>query len=155
MSIIRWQRPGFASGPSFGTLFGLRDELHRLIEHPLGEIARGRQLLRVWNPALDLYEDKDNVFVKVELAGLKKEDIDVSLEDGVLTISGERKSETKAEDAETHRSERFVGHFNRIVTLPSEVKADEVKAVYQDGILTVTLPKAEAAKPKQIEVKID
>jgi len=155
MSIIRWQRPDLASWPTFETLFGLRDELHRLVDHPLGEIARGAQLLRVWNPALDLYEDKDNVFVKVELAGLKKEDIDVSLEDGVLTISGERKSEVKSEDAETHRSERFVGRFNRTVTLPSEVKADEVKAVYQDGTLTITLPKVEAAKPKQIEVKID
>ena len=155
MSIIRWQRPDLASWPTVGTLFGLRDELHRLIDHPLDEIARGTQLLRVWNPAVDVYEDKDNVFVKAELAGLKKEDINVSLEDGVLTLSGERKSEQKSDNAETHRSERFVGRFSRSLTLPSEVKTDEVKASYQNGILTVTLPKAEAAKPKQIEVKID
>jgi HSP20 family protein len=155
MSIIRWQRPGPSAWPTFENLFGLRGELQRLVESPLGEIARGVQFQRVWNPALDLYEDKDNVFVKAEVPGLKKEDIDVSLEDGVLTISGERKSEQKSDDAETHRSERFVGRFNRSLTLPSEVKADEVKASYQDGILTVTLPKAEAAKPKQIEVKID
>ena len=92
--------------------------------------------------------------MKAELPGLKKEDIDVSLEDGVLTISGERKSEEKFENAETYRSERFVGRFHRAVTLPSEVKADQVKAQYQDCILSVTIPKSEAAKPKQIEVKV-
>lgn len=153
-NLTRWQRPDLSAWPSFGNLFDLRNELHRLIDNPLGEIARGSQLLRVWNPALDLYEDKDNVFVKVEIPGLKKEDIEVSLENGNLTISGERKSETKTENAETHRSERFVGRFYRSVTLPTEVKADQIKAQYQDGVLTVTLPKAEAAKPKQIEVKV-
>jgi HSP20 family protein len=155
MSITRWQRPDLSVWPTLGTLFGLRNELHGLIEPPLSEIVRSAQLLRVWSRALDLYEDKDNVFVKAEIPGLKKENIDVSLEDGVLTISGERKSEQKSEDAETHRSERFVGRFSRSVTLPGEVKADEVQANYQDGVLTVTLPKAEAAKPKQIEVKIN
>jgi HSP20 family protein len=150
-NVTRWQR---AEWPSLGNLFDLRNELHRIIDNPLGEIARGSQLLRVWNPALDLYEDKDNVFVKVEVPGLKKEDIEVSIENGTLTIAGERKSEKQADDTEAHRSERFVGRFYRSVTLPSEVKTDEVKAQYQDGVLTVTLPKAEAAKPKQIEIKI-
>jgi HSP20 family protein len=154
MSLIRWQKPELTVWPTFGRLFSLRDELDRLFESPSSEWTRGSQLLSVWNPAVDLYEDKDNVTVKAELPGMKKEDIEVSLHDGALSISGERKSEEKFEDAETYRSERFVGRFHRTVTLPSEVKGDQVKAQYKDGVLTVTLPKAEEAKPKQIEINI-
>jgi HSP20 family protein len=154
INLTKWQRADLSGWPTLGSLFGLR-ELHHLIESPLGEIARGAQLLRVWHPALDVYEDKDNVFVKAEIAGLKKEDIDVSVEDDVLTISGERKSEEKSADTETHRTECFTGSFHRAVTLPSGVEAARVTAQYKDGILTVTLPKSEASKPKQIEVKID
>ncbi len=154
-NLARWQRPDLSVWPAFGRLFGLREELDRLLDNPFGELTRSSQLLSVWNPALDLYEDKDNVIVKAELPGMKKEDIEVSLHNGALSISGERKSEKKFEESETYRSERFVGRFHRSVTLPSEVKGDQVKAQYKDGILTVTLPKAEAAKPKQIEVKVD
>lgn len=85
---------------------------------------------------------------------MKREDIEVSLHDGALTISGERKSESKHEDAEVYRSERFIGKFQRSVTLPTPVKSDAVKANYKDGILTVTLPKSEEAKPKQIDVNV-
>jgi HSP20 family protein len=154
-SLTRWQRPELTVWPTVGRLFGLRDELDRLFESPCGDLTSGAQLLSVWNPAIDLYEDKDNVFVKAELPGMKKEDIDVSLHDGLLNISGERKSEEKFENAETYRSERFVGRFHRSIALPSEVKADKVQASYKDGILTVTLPKAEEAKRKQIEVKVN
>jgi HSP20 family protein len=88
----------------------------------------------------------------VELPGLKREDIAVSLDDGVLVVSGERKTETVDEGTEIHRQERYYGKFSRALTLPSAVAADKVKAAYKDGILTVTLPKAEEAKPKQIAV---
>jgi HSP20 family protein len=104
---------------------------------------------------VDLYEDKDNVVVKAELPGMKREDVEVSLHDGVLSISGERKSEEKFEAAETYRTERFVGRFQRTLTLPAQVDAAKVNALYRDGILTVTLPKLEEAKPKQIEVKVN
>ena len=107
-----------------------------------------------WVPALDVYEDKDNLTVKAELPGMKREEIEVSLHDGALTISGERKSETKDGNAEVYRSERFVGRFQRTVTLPSPVASDKVKASYKDGILTVTLPKAEEAKPRKIQVNV-
>jgi HSP20 family protein len=83
---------------------------------------------------------------------VKKEDIQISLQDGELSISGERKSEEKFEDAEVRRTERFVGSFQRTVALPAEVKGDQVKAEYKDGILTVTLPKAEEAKPRRIQI---
>jgi len=112
------------------------------------------RFLSGWNPALDVYEDKDNLFVKVELPGLKKEQIDISLHDGILNISGERKSEEKHEEAEVYRAERFYGRFQRSVTLPTPVAADKVKAQYQNGVLTVTLPKTEEAKPKHIDVNV-
>src|SRR4051812_17446537 len=102
-SVARWQKPELAVWPTFGRLFGLRDELDRLFESPLAEWTRGPQLLSVWNPAIDLYEDKDSFVVKAELPGLKKEEIEISLHDGALSISGERKSEEKFESAETCR----------------------------------------------------
>jgi HSP20 family protein len=155
-NLARWQRPNLAAWPTFGKLFGLRNELDRLFEAPLSElVAQGANLLSIWNPAIDVYEDKENVLVKAELPGMKKEDIEVSLHDGALSISGERKNEEKFEGAETYRAERFVGRFHRTVTLPSAVKGDQVTAQYKDGILTITLPKAEEAKPKQIEVNVN
>jgi len=133
----------------------LRDELDRLFDSPLDELACGSQLFSGgWAPALDVFEDKDNLTVKAELPGMKREDIELSLHDGTLTISGERKSETKHEHAEVYRAERFVGKFQRTLTLPAPVKSDAVKANYKDGILTVALPKAEEAKPKQIDVNV-
>src|SRR5271165_3808132 len=128
-NLTRYQRPDLSVWPTFGRLFGLRDELDRLFE-PFAELSRGSQLLSVWNPAIDLYEDKDNVIVKAELPGMKKEDIDVSLHEGALSISGERKSEEKLENAETCRVERFVGRFSRSLTLPTLVKGDQVAAQY-------------------------
>jgi HSP20 family protein len=86
---------------------------------------------------------------------MKREEIEVSLHDGSLSISGERKSEAKHKDAEVYRAERFFGRFQRTVTLPVEVAADKAKAQYQDGILTITLPKAEEAKPKHINVNVN
>jgi len=153
MNMIRWQRPVLNQWPTLGRLTDIREELDRLFESPLAELARTSQLLSGWTPALDLHEDKDNFVVKVELPGMKKEDIDISLHDGSLSISGERKSEEKFADAEVYRSERFVGRFQRTIALPSAVANDQVKAQYKDGILTITLPKTEEAKPKQINVQ--
>lgn len=155
MNVIRWQRPELSNWPGFGPLSNLRHEMERLFEAPWNELARASQLLSGGNPALDLHEDKDSFVARIELPGMKKEDIDVTLHDGTLNISGERKSETKFENAEVHRSERFFGHFQRSVTLPSAVAADKVKAQYKDGILTVTVPKAEEAKPKQVDVQVN
>jgi len=150
--LTRWQKPVVASWPTFGRLADLRDEIGRLFEAPLAEFARSSRLLSGWNPALDVFEDKDNVFVKAELPGMKREDIEVSLHDNTLSISGERKAENNHKDAEVYRSERFVGRFQRTISLPWAVASDKVKAEYKVGILTVTLPKTEEAKPKQIDV---
>jgi HSP20 family protein len=141
--------------PSFGQLSDLRNEIDRLFDSPLTELTRSSNLLSGWTPALDVYEDKENFTVKAELPGMKKEEIEVSLHDGSLSISGERKTETKHADAEVYRAERFFGRFQRTVTLPTAVAADKVKAAYKDGVLTITLPKTEEAKPKQIDVSIN
>ncbi len=154
MKLVQYQRPELA-WPGFGRSSSLRDELDRLFESPWTEFARTSQLLSGWTPALDVYEDKENFIVKAELPGMKKEDIEVSLHAGSLSISGERKSETKEEDAEMCRAERYFGRFQRTVTLPAAVAADKVKAQYKDGILTITLPKTEEAKPKQIDVSVN
>ena len=155
MNIVRWNRPGLAAWPSFGGFSTLRNEIDRLFEAPLSQLAHASHFLGGAAPALDVYEDKENFVVKAELPGMKKEDIDVSLHDGTLSISGERKSEEKVEKAEVYRSERFFGRFQRTVALPSTVDAAKISAQYKDGVLTVTLPKAEEAKPKQIDVQVN
>jgi len=154
MNLIRWQRPVLTPWTSLGRLTDLRDEIDRLFESPLAELTRTSNLLSGWTPALDVFESKDSLTVKAELPGMKKEDIEVTLHDGSLSISGERKSETKHEDAEVYRAERFFGRFQRTVTLPAPVAADKIKAHYKDGVLTITLPKTEEARPKQIDVSV-
>jgi len=153
-SLTRWQRPEWATWPGFGRLTDLREEIDRLFEAPLAELTHGSQLLSGWTPALDLFEDKDNLYVRVELPGMKREDIDLSLHEDSLSISGERKGEEKFKDSEVYRAERFFGRFQRTVSLPTPVAAEKAKAHYADGILTVTLPKAEEAKPKHIDVNV-
>ena len=152
--LTRWQRPAFPAWTPFSRLSNLREEIDRLFEVPLTELTHASGLLSGWSPALDVHEDKDQFVVTAELPGMKKEEINLSLHDGSLSISGERKAEQKYQDAEVHRSERFVGRFQRTVTLPTPVAMDKVKAQYKDGILTVILPKSEEAKPKQIDVKV-
>jgi HSP20 family protein len=119
-----------------------------------GFTGREDRLLGVWSPPLDVYQDKDHVFVKVELPGMKKEDIQISLHENTLTISGERKQEREVKEGDGYRSERFFGRFHRSITLPVAVQANNVKAQYKDGILAVSLSKAEEAKPRQIEVQV-
>jgi HSP20 family protein len=152
-ALTRWQNAENSSWPTFGRLLSLRDQLDSLFANPLGEWSPA-QVFSAWSPALDVYQDKDNVTVHAELPGMKKEEIQVALQDGVLTISGERKSSRNSEDTTIHRTERFEGSFQRSISLPAEVKADKVAAQYKNGVLTITLPKAEAAKPKTIEVKV-
>ena len=155
MNLVKLQRPTLAAWPAVSRLADLSDELDRLFESPLAGFSRASQLLGAWTPPLDLYEDKENFVIKTELPGVNKEDVSVSIQDGCLNISGERKSETKREDTEVHHTERFFGRFQRTVTLPAAVASDKVKAQYKDGVLTITLPKTEEAKPKQIDVSVN
>lgn len=152
MSIIRYQVPQLSNWSANDRLASLRDEVNRLFDFSWP--SRDSGLFSGWSPALDVFDDKDNLVVKAELPGLKKEEIELSLHDGVLTISGERKRESEKKEGESFRSERYFGKFQRSVTLPTAVDANKVNAAYKDGVLTVELPKAEEAKPKQIAVNV-
>jgi len=105
-----------------------------------------------WMPQVDISETEEAFIVKAELPGVEKEDVCVNFENSILTIRGEKKVET--EDKKRHRVECSYGSFIRSFTLPQTIKADKIEAVYKNGILNLTIPKAEEAKPKQIEVKI-
>jgi HSP20 family protein len=107
-----------------------------------------------WAPIIDIEEDKDKIIVKVEIPGMRKEDIQVAVHGNILTVSGERKQESELKDRTYHRIERAYGKFSRTITLPSEVDADEIKASYKDGLLKIDLPKPESIKPRQIDVEI-
>lgn len=149
MSIIRYKTPELAPWPSFDRLSSLREFFDSAFQ--LAGSAPG--FSSSWAPALDVYEDADKVTVQLELAGMKKDDFDISLEEDVLVISGSRQAEKR--DGESFRSERVFGSFSRSVTLPAPVKPDQVTASYQDGVLTVALPKAEEAKPRKIQVALN
>lgn len=152
MRLMRWQRPELAAWAPFEQLSNLREEINRLFDVPMGVLNRETDLFG-WAPAVDLYESKDHFIAKAELPGMKKEEIDLSLHQGTLIISGERRVESNSSDADASRSERFFGRFQRSVDLPKPVDSNKVTATYKDGILTVTLPKTEESKPKQISVK--
>jgi HSP20 family protein len=142
------------SWPDVGRWSELHDELERLFDVPLSGGTRSYPWMSGWTPALDVYEDQDQFVVKAELPGMKKADVDVSLHEGSLTLTGDRKAERQEKDETTYRSERYFGRFQRTVDLPNTVDPDKVKADYQDGILTITLPKTEKAKPKRISVSV-
>ena len=154
MKLVRWSRPGSWSVSPFEQITSLRDEINRLFEAPCGESTRTGEFFNDWAPALDLREGKDNLVASLELPGLKKEDIDVSVHEGVLSVSGDRKREEKGDESEVYRCERHYGRFHRSVSLPTPVEVGKVKAGYKDGILSITMPKTEEAKPKQIEVSV-
>ena len=155
MSLIRYQTPRSVMWPSLNRWASLRDDLDTLLELPfLTGGGRQKQLFTGWTPALDLYQNNDNVVAVIELPGMRKEDIEISLHDGTLTIAGERNADTGSNGDNATRTERFTGQFRRTITLPTRVDANKVNATYKDGILTVTLPKAEEAKPKQIQVNV-
>lgn len=109
----------------------------------------------VWTPLTDIYENKDNYIIKADLPGLKKDDVKISYTNGQLEISGERVQEKETKDAKWHRVERSFGKYYRAFTLPKEIKQDDIKAEFKDGQLTITIPKAEEVKPKEIEIKVN
>ena len=153
MNIVRYQRvPQHELSVAFDRFANLREEFDRVFDTSFGSVFRPLGSLNRWNPAVDVYQNKDQYTVQAELPGLKKEEIELSLNGDTLTISGERKQETKSEEGS--RTERFFGKFQRSVILPVPVNAEKVNATYKDGILTVVLPKAEEAKPKQIPVSV-
>jgi len=154
MNIVRYKRyPQSDLSVALGQLANTRDELDRVFETSFGSFFRPLGSLNRWNPAVDVYQDKEQFTVYAELPGLKKEEIEISLNGDTLTIRGERKHETNG--GQDFRTDRYFGKFQRSLTLPVSVNSEKVNATYKDGILKVVLPKAEEAKPKQIPVSLN
>ncbi len=115
---------------------------------------------RAWDdeviePALDIYEEKDEIIVKAELPGMDKDEIEVDISDSELILKGEKKKEEKIEEKDYYRCERSYGAFRRSVELPTDVQANKIKASFKNGILEVRLPKTEKAKAKEIKIKVE
>jgi HSP20 family protein len=138
----------------------LQSRINRLFEEGFGlapfadEAQSLSSSLSSWSPACDIYETENEIVVKAELPEVKKDDVHVSLENNVLTIRGERKFEDESKRENYHRIERSYGEFVRSFTLPAIINSDKIGAEFKDGVLRVTLPKREEAKPKQIEVTV-
>jgi HSP20 family protein len=148
MSMMRWD--------PFRDLTSIQDEMNQMFDRVFGRRSSGagREGGAVnWAPAVDIAERKDAYVVTAEVPGVKPEELEVTLEDGMLTIQGERRMEEETSDRQYHRVERRYGAFRRSITLPSQVQADAIEASYSDGVLQVVVPKAESAKPKKIDVR--
>lgn len=130
----------------------LQDQLDQMFEQP--DFAVSDLLTGGWLPAIDVLEARDKLTVKAELPGFKREDLDVSVHGNNLIISGERKADEERKEGEFYRSERFYGRFHRSIELPFSVDTGKIEARYNEGVLTIMLPKSEHARAKQIEVKV-
>jgi HSP20 family protein len=150
MAIVRWD--------PFRNLMALQDEMNRLFESTLfGETAgasRGGRSI-VWAPPIDVVESKDKVIVNAELPGMKPDEVELSVDEGVLTIKGERKFSEEVKEENLHRIERAYGYFERRISLPKTIDAEKISATYTDGVLRIELPKVEESKPKQIPIKVE
>jgi HSP20 family protein len=152
MAIVRWE--------PFRDLVTIQDRMNRIFEDTFRAGSRpGAEddwsLGGSWAPAVDIYEHDGNLVLKAELPGIDPKDVDVRVENNVLTLRGERKFDPEAKRESCHRVERAYGTFSRSFTLPNVVDTAGIKAEYRDGVLRVTMPKREEAKPKQIQVQIN
>jgi len=146
MAIIRWN--------PFTELESMQRHINRLFEERKGKEGY-RDELSAFAPLVDIYETKDTINMDVELPGLAKEDVTLRIEDDTLIIAGERKDETQSQGKNYHRVERVYGRFSRSFSLPTNIDKDKVNASFKNGILKVSLPKKEEAKPKQIKIKVN
>jgi HSP20 family protein len=145
MSIVRYD--------PFRDLRSLQDEVNRLFSTNLSRVFGDEGIARgAWNPNVDIYENKDQIVIEAELPGMNREDFDLSFENNVITLRGERRFEKKDETDNYHRVERSYGSFTRSFTLPPTVSGDGVTAEYRNGVLRITLPKREEVKARRIEV---
>lgn len=109
----------------------------------------------IWSPLADISEDEDKYTVKMDLPGIDKKDVKLSFADGQISISGERKQESEEKNTKYHRVERVYGKYYRSFALPNKIKEDKIDAQFSNGQLTITIPKADEVKPKQIEIKVN
>jgi HSP20 family protein len=143
-SLIRWE--------PFREMVSLRNQMDRLLDDTFHFLPTGAMELPAWDLALDVLEKEDAFEVKTSVPGLKPEEIDVTLRDNILTITGETKHEEERKEQRYHLRERRYGKFSRSVRLPAPVAEEKVEATYDQGVLTLHLPKAETARPRRIVV---
>ncbi len=161
MAIVRWSPArDLARWSSFEDFPREMRRMWREMDRMFDNFFRGSESeeaehpLTRWSPDVDIHETEDSFVVKAELPGLTKDDVKITLRDDVLTIRGEKKQEKETKKENYHRIERNYGAFHRSFTLPTSVRSDKIEATYEDGVLTLTLPKVEEAEPKEIEVKV-
>lgn len=150
MAIVRWD--------PFDAFLGAQEDLNRMFRRDWlpGPTARGKPAEGgTWAPAVDIYETGEALVVEAELPGVSPDEIDVSVDDGVLTISGERLQEREVKEENFYRIERAHGVFQRSIRLPAEVDADKVAASFENGVLKVKVPKTAPKQPKSIKVQIE
>lgn len=146
MNIIRYD--------PFREMRSLQDEVNRLFASSFSRNEGESDLMRgAWSPQVDIFENKDQIVLEAELAGMKPEEVDISIENNILTLHGERKFEKKDEGDNFHRVERSYGSFTRSFTLPPTVSSESANAEFENGVLRLTLAKREEAKPRRIEIK--
>lgn len=146
MSIVRYD--------PFRELRSLNEEMNRLFSLSMPRTFEDEGFVRgAWNPSVDIFENKDQIVLEAELPGMKREDFELTIENNVITLRGERKFEKKEENDNYHRVERSYGAFSRSFTLPQTVSAENATADFKNGVLRVTLPKREEIKARRIEIK--
>jgi HSP20 family protein len=148
MPIVRWE--------PFRDLMTSQREFDRLFREAFNPfMGEGDMSTRTWAPPVDIYETENDIVLKAELPGVDPKDVEVRVEDSTLYLKGERKFEKEVKDENYHRVERSYGSFARSFSLPSSINAEKVKAEYKDGLLTLTLPKREEAKPRTIKIDVN
>ncbi len=151
MAIVRWE--------PFRNLYSIQDRMNRIFDDAVRGTSRSDEaddwaLGGSWAPAVDIFEKDGNIVLKAELPGVDASQVDIRVENNTLSLRGERKLESEVTRDNFHRVERAYGAFSRSFTLPSVVDTEKIKADFKDGVLQVTLPKRDEAKPKQIQVSV-
>ena len=145
MALVRLQ-------PFLDDFQALQERINRVFNDTALSRFGAEETMGSWSPLCDIYEDGDSIVVKAELPGVNRDEIDIQVENNILTIRGERKREKEVKSDNVYRSERFYGAFSRSFTLPVSVDTQRIKAEFKDGILHLTLPKVEEAKPRKIKI---
>jgi len=156
MAVMRWRPFNKALEPWVGAreLGDMQSEVTRLLETVFGRSGQGSGYERAWVPAADMYETKDELVIKVDLPGMSEKDVQMSITGDLLSLKGQRVESEDVKPEQYFRAERWAGRVERVFQLPIPVQVDKVRATYRDGVLTVTLPKVESVKPKEIKIDV-